>query len=246
MNKKTVSQSVKDFCKTFAIIYGVGICFNITAHVFAYVGSVLNLGDWFDKLVNWLMFPYVLVFGMLSFLMGCHIFGNRDPHAADTAALLGYDKLKRKSSEFVPLPQLRTEAGRKTLKKLLAAYEADRPDDDMDYRKNILSSGGWLCACGRTNPKYTFTCVCGKKKRSAISQELVFEKPSDVPEQWHCICGNTNLFYSSRCTCGRKKQDVPMSHRYPISKGETWHCPCGRTNPCYTSTCVCGKNKRDI
>ena len=67
MNKKTVSQSVKDFCKTFAIIYGVGICFNITAHLFAYVGSVLNLGDWFDKLVNWLMFPYVLVFGVLSF-----------------------------------------------------------------------------------------------------------------------------------------------------------------------------------
>ncbi len=67
MNKKTVSQGVKDFCKTFAIIYGVGIWLNITAHLLAYFGSVLNLGDWFDKLVNWLMFPYVLVFGLLSF-----------------------------------------------------------------------------------------------------------------------------------------------------------------------------------
>ncbi len=41
---------------------------------------------------------------------------------------------------------------------LLSAKEKERA-------KKMINEGGWSCDCGRTNPSYTGTCVCGRTKK---------------------------------------------------------------------------------
>ena len=183
------------------------------------------------------------LWGSVSFLMGSHIYGARYLLECDITAILRYDSMRRKSPDFVPLPSLYTENGRKVLKKLLKAYEDDRPVSDIEYQNKLLDAGGWLCPCGRANPSYTFVCACKNNKQNALPKEALAR---DRRPHWYCFCGKENLPHITTCVCGRKKQEVPMSQRYPSAKNSSWLCPCGRTNPNYTSTCVCGKNKRDI
>lgn len=33
-----------------------------------------------------------------------------------------------------------------------------------EYDKKLMQSGGWTCKCGKVNPSYTSTCVCGRSK----------------------------------------------------------------------------------
>ncbi|MBQ9967442.1 MAG: hypothetical protein IJO88_01810 [Oscillospiraceae bacterium] len=49
--------------------------------------------------------------------------------------------------------------------RLLEAYDDARPVCDKTYKKSLMKAFGWECPCGRTNPNYTSTCVCGKNKR---------------------------------------------------------------------------------
>lgn len=170
------------------------------------------------------------------------------PSWHDVRKILIYDR-KKKKNPHTPLPQMRTLGGENLLSQLLDAYEDAKPVGDSVYAKELLKSSGWHCACGRVNPKYTYTCACGRGKRDAAIQEerdAAGRTAAAVSSCWHCICGRTNLSHRTTCACGRKKNDVPISHRYPLAKEKTWHCSCGRTNPSYTSTCVCGKNKREI
>jgi len=86
------------------------------------------------------------------------------PSWHDVEKILIYDR-KKKKNPHTPLPQMRTLGGENLLSQLLDAYEEARPVCSTTYRNEILSNSGWLCSCGRANPSYTSTCVCGKNKR---------------------------------------------------------------------------------
>lgn len=85
------------------------------------------------------------------------------PSWHDVEKLLRYDR-KKKKDPHTPLPQMCTLGGENLLVQLLDAYEDARPICDTAYKQSILKSSGWVCACGRINPSYTYSCVCGKNK----------------------------------------------------------------------------------
>lgn len=60
---------------------------------------------------------------------------------------------------------------------------------------------GWTCFCGRWNPDYTSSCVCGRSKWEAAER-----KPPATA--WRCTCGRENPNYTSTCVCGKNKRDV--------------------------------------
>lgn len=42
--------------------------------------------------------------------------------------------------------------------------------DNATRNEQIIADGGWKCSCGRINPHYVSTCVCGKHKIDVLSQ----------------------------------------------------------------------------
>ena len=70
---------------------------------------------------------------------------------------------------------------------------------------------GWKCDCGRENPSYVSTCVCGKSKRDISPPEPV-RRPRQtrepVGDEWKCTCGRINKSYVSTCACGKSRRDV--------------------------------------
>ncbi len=149
--------------------------------------------------------------GSLAVLMGSHIYGSRSLRARDVSAILRYDSLRRRRPGFVPLPNLYTENGRKVLKKLLKAYEDDRPLSDIEYQDKLLNAGGWRCTCGRVNPNYTATCVCGTHMRQIPPSDRCPAPqpvPAPKPTHWLCTCGRENPNYTSTCVCGKNKRDI--------------------------------------
>ncbi len=67
MDKKTVSQGVKNLCKPIAIFYGSGILFALIYYLLDYVGSVMSFGDAFWAFIDVLGTTSFLVFGIFSF-----------------------------------------------------------------------------------------------------------------------------------------------------------------------------------
>ena len=43
--------------------------------------------------------------------------------------------------------------------------ETHKVDEEQKSKSNR-----WCCTCGRDNPSYTHTCVCGKNKREVLNQ----------------------------------------------------------------------------
>ncbi len=67
MDKKTVSQGVKNLCKPIAIFYGSGILFALIYYLLDYVGSVMSFGDVFWTFMYGLTHISFFVFGIFSF-----------------------------------------------------------------------------------------------------------------------------------------------------------------------------------
>jgi hypothetical protein len=42
------------------------------------------------------------------------------------------------------------------------------PVNEEMHKRNVLSSGGWKCSCGRVNAAYVSSCVCGKGKHEKV------------------------------------------------------------------------------
>jgi len=72
------------------------------------------------------------------------------------------------------------------------------PTSQHEHNKKIIQAGGWTCACGRANPAYTSTCVCGRNKQAILKQA----------NSWFCSCGRENQHYVSTCVCGVNKRDA--------------------------------------
>ena len=125
----------------------------------------------------------------------------------DVEDILHFDKLLSKG-EAEEFPPMRTEEGKTIWKAYMVAGLMER----LTPEQKVLMDGGWLCTCGRANPAYTSTCVCGVNKRSVPQpkeepKELPKSKPP-VPTHWRCTCGRENPNYTSTCVCGVNKRDA--------------------------------------
>ena len=67
MDKKTVSQGVKNFCKPIAIFYGSGILFAVIYYLLDYIGSAMDFGESFWNFMYFLTHISFFVFGIFSF-----------------------------------------------------------------------------------------------------------------------------------------------------------------------------------
>lgn len=103
--------------------------------------------------------------------------------------------------------------------------------------RSILSQGGWICSCGRTNPSYTGTCACGATKDGSVSSKattLAVSPTSVVTNQielerlkkiesdalakggWRCRrCGKVNPEFIGFCSCGMTRgQSREIDQKY--------------------------------
>lgn len=67
MDKKTVSQGVKNLCKPIAIFYGSGILFAVIYYLLDYIGSYLDFGNAFWSFMDFLTNMSFFTFGIFSF-----------------------------------------------------------------------------------------------------------------------------------------------------------------------------------
>lgn len=67
MEKKTISQGVKNLCKPIAIFYGSGILYGLIYYILDYIGSSMDFGETFWKLMNVLTELSFFIFGLFSF-----------------------------------------------------------------------------------------------------------------------------------------------------------------------------------
>ena len=67
MNKKTISKSIKTICKPIAIFYGSGILYGLIYYLLDYIGSSMDFGEAFWKLMNVLTELSFFIFGLFSF-----------------------------------------------------------------------------------------------------------------------------------------------------------------------------------
>lgn len=67
MDKKTVSQGVKNLCKPIAIFYGSGILFAVIYYLLDYIGSSLDFGNAFWNFMDFLTNMSFFTFGIFSF-----------------------------------------------------------------------------------------------------------------------------------------------------------------------------------
>ena len=72
--------------------------------------------------------------------------------------------------------------------------EAPKPQAEQP-----LAAGGWRCSCGRANPNYITTCICGKSRRE-VEQSL-------KNGGWKCSCGRVNANYVTTCACGKSRRE---------------------------------------
>ena len=53
---------------------------------------------------------------------------------------------------------------------------------DMKHNNQIISQGGWRCACGRVNAAYISSCACGRNKHGELPAEPAPVVVNDAPE----------------------------------------------------------------
>lgn len=70
------------------------------------------------------------------------------------------------------------------------SHSASSPIATTTSNKPIAN--GWTCSCGRNNPTYASTCVCGKNKRDIESAQTVSSEPikpnEDSSDPNYIIC----------------------------------------------------------
>lgn len=73
-----------------------------------------------------------------------------------------------------------------------------------------LGADQWYCGkCGRNNPKYLTTCVCGQPKDENKTAYEKFKEAEEEASKWTCgFCGNRNPKNFAICKCGAKKSEA--------------------------------------
>lgn len=115
--------------------------------------------------------------------------------------------------------------------------QPDTPD------RRIISQGGWICSCGRTNPSYTGTCACGATKDGSVSSKVssIAVSPLNVAANqvelerikaeekntlenggWRCRrCGKVNPVFIGFCSCGMTRgQNREIDQKYEKEEAE--------------------------
>ncbi len=66
MDKKVISQGVKNLCKPIAIFYGSGILFALIYYLLDHIGSAMDFGDAYWSFMYFLTHISFFVFGIFS------------------------------------------------------------------------------------------------------------------------------------------------------------------------------------
>lgn len=92
--------------------------------------------------------------------------------------------------------------------------------------RTLLSQGGWLCACGRTNPSYTGTCACGATKDGSVGSKA------------------TSLVDTLTVAANQAEVDKIKSEENRTLANGGWSCRrCGKVNPEFIGFCLCGMTR---
>ena len=67
MDKKTISQGVKNLCKPIVIFYGSGILFALIYYLLDYIGASLDFGESFWSFMDFFTTMSFFTFGIFSF-----------------------------------------------------------------------------------------------------------------------------------------------------------------------------------
>ena len=90
----------------------------------------------------------------------------------------------------------------------------------------MLRNGGWLCGCGRTNPSYTGTCVCGATKDGSVGSRTI-TKPSSL----------------AGAAVQTELEKMKAEEIRVLSNGG-WKCHrCQTVNPAHIGFCGCGMTR---
>lgn len=123
----------------------------------------------------------------------------------DAHRILRFDH-KRSRGETAAVPKMWTYEGTQLWQHYVAICMNDPVMTETEHKQQMMSSGGWRCTCGKTNPVYTSTCVCGKNKRDVPLDVQTYQPPT--PQKWRCPCGRENASYTSTCVCGKSKREA--------------------------------------
>lgn len=93
----------------------------------------------------------------------------RTPLEKDLNDILHFDDLVTAGADAA-IPQMRTKEGKDYWDRYIRCYLQSRiQKPEQEQAEDLLVAGGWKCTCGRVNPRYTSTCVCGKNKRDVVT-----------------------------------------------------------------------------
>ena len=108
-------------------------------------------------------------------------------------------------------------------------YENTEPSwmQSASHDRVILSQGGWICGCGKTNPSYTGTCSCGATKDSSVSSKI----SSSVDSPLVVAANQVEL------------EKLKAEERHTL-ENDGWRCRrCGKVNPEFIGFCSCGMTR---
>ena len=89
----------------------------------------------------------------------------RSYYERDLYSILQFDRCISRGGTG-EVPALYTDEGKKLWKQYMDAYAEEQDCAVQADKKSIPpSASGWRCTCGRENPNYTSTCVCGINRR---------------------------------------------------------------------------------
>jgi len=110
--------------------------------------------------------------GVLGFLLSpSKGSGRRTVYKQDLFDILNFDAYLHQG-EDVEIPKMRTDIGESYLKAYLHFYADEHPFETTAANEALQRKGAWCCSCGRENPSYTSTCVCGKNKTTSLGSNL--------------------------------------------------------------------------
>ncbi len=78
---------------------------------------------------------------------------------------------------------------------------------DVAHNKQLLTSSGWKCTCGKVQAAYVYTCSCGRNKRDVLDAQRK-EKQSGDQKQAETKKEATNMDESSKASAIKEYKEL--------------------------------------
>ena len=153
-----------------ARVYKVGISIQTGILVLALVGAIFASLD-----EGFLLFLVIAGSAFVEYLIGCGIIYSVAVHRYAEGEKLHL--LETVAENTQPVPESKPEEVKPAVPASGAVRPASaatapapfRPIGQVVANKPATPPDGWKCACGKVNPPYISTCVCGRNKRDQMN-----------------------------------------------------------------------------